>query len=76
MLAHELLEGLEFHEVPLRILDLATPIAQHQQSLTQGKRTVERLIHLSSIAPMMRPDGRRWHASAFVSGHESPYARW
>jgi hypothetical protein len=46
MLAHELLEGLEFHEVPLRILDLATPIAQHQQSLTQGKRTVERLIHL------------------------------
>jgi hypothetical protein len=45
MLAHELLEGLEFHEVPLLIFDLVTPIAQHQQSHTRGKGTGERLIN-------------------------------
>jgi hypothetical protein len=45
MLAHELLEGLESHEIPLRVLDLVTPIAQRKQSLTRGKGTGERLIN-------------------------------
>ena len=45
MLAHELIEGLESHEIPLRVLDLVTPIAQRKQSLTRGKGTGERLIN-------------------------------